>query len=235
MMTRVVLLQSNYLPWRGYFDLIHDADLFLFYDQAKYTKNDWRNRNRIYAPGGAHWLTIPVSAESVRLRIDRVRVDGYPWQERHHRALLAAYGGAPRFGDLAPLLEETYLKRRWTWLSELNQHLIGELARGLGLDTPLRAAPEVLAHEAGDRVDRLLAVLQAAGATHYLSGPAARDYLAGREDDFERAGIALEFKRYPDYMAYPQRRAPFEPAVSVVDLIANVGWERAPGLIWGER
>lgn len=61
-MKKVGVIQSNYIPWKGYFDLIHDVDLFVFYDDVQYTKNDWRNRNLIKTPTGAKWLTIPVSS-----------------------------------------------------------------------------------------------------------------------------------------------------------------------------
>jgi hypothetical protein len=61
-----VVLQSSYIPWRGYFDLIHDADVFVFYDDVQYTVNDWRNRNRIKTANGVVWLTIPVGNQNDR-------------------------------------------------------------------------------------------------------------------------------------------------------------------------
>ena len=57
---KVAILQSNYIPWKGYFDIINLVDEFIIYDDCQYTKNDWRNRNRIKTCNGLQWLTIPV-------------------------------------------------------------------------------------------------------------------------------------------------------------------------------
>src|SRR3954469_1788276 len=89
---KVVVLQSNYVPWKGYFDLIHDADLFIFYDEVQYTKNDWRNRNRIVTKNGPQWLTIPIPHEAVHQKISEVLLpkDG-DWQKLHWKSLFFGY------------------------------------------------------------------------------------------------------------------------------------------------
>src|SRR5690606_10151511 len=56
---KAAIVQSNYLPWKGYFDIINMVDLFIFYDDVQYTKRDWRNRNRIKTRDGIKWLTVP--------------------------------------------------------------------------------------------------------------------------------------------------------------------------------
>src|SRR4029079_10372519 len=96
-MSTVAVLQSNYLPWKGYFDIIHDADLFIFYDDVQYTKNDWRNRNRIKAPGGTAWLTVPVG-QALDRRICDVEIREHHWQLKHWRTLQQCYGQSPHFG-----------------------------------------------------------------------------------------------------------------------------------------
>lgn len=217
---RVVVLQSNYLPWKGYFDLIQEADAFIFYDEVKYTKNDWRNRNRIYSRQGLHWLTIPIRHDAVKLKISEVPLPEASWQAEHLRTLEQCYGSARHFRQLEPLLRELYASRQWTRLSEFNQFATVSIARLLGLRTTFLNSRDFQLE--GDRVGRLVSLLRQVGATEYLSGPAARAYLAGSESLFAEAGIRVWFKRYEGYPAYPQLREPFEHSVSILDVLANV-------------
>ena len=226
----VVVLQSNYLPWKGYFDLLHDADLFIFYDEVQYTKNDWRNRNRIKVPGGTAWLTIPVGA-AIHRRICDVELPDSRWQEKHWKTLRQYYSRTPHFRDYEPFLRDVYLERRWRTLSELNQYLISTIARDfLGIKTRIADSREFATD--GRRLDRLVMLLQSAGASHYVTGPAATDYID--EARFAAAGIGLTFKSYDGYPEYPQRYAPFIHSVTILDLLCNVG-PAGPQYIWEWR
>lgn len=217
---RAVVLQSNYLPWKGYFDLIQEADVFVFYDEVQYTKNDWRNRNRICSKNGPTWLTIPISRDAVKQKISEVRVPQTGWQQDHFQVLTHSYRPAPHFGQIEPLLQEIYQDRQWTHLSALNHFCTERIAQVLGLTT--RFLDSKTFDLEGGRVERLVSLLRQVGATEYLSGPSARDYLAGSEPLFAAAGIELRFKSYAGYPEYPQLHAPFEHAVSVLDVLANV-------------
>jgi len=217
---RVVVLQSNYLPWKGYFDLIQSADVFVFYDEVQYTKNDWRNRNRICSKNGLQWLTIPISRDAVKLKISQVPLPDAGWQADHYKALNYCYHSAPFFSQIEPLLEEFYRNRSWAFLSELNRFCTESISRLLGLTTRFLNSNDFRLEN--DRVGRLVALLQQVGATEYLSGPSARAYLAGSEPLFEEAGIKLSFKSYDGYPEYTQLHRPFEHAVSILDLLANV-------------
>jgi len=226
---KVAILQSNYIPWRGYFDLIHDVDIFVLYDDVQYTKNDWRNRNTIYPANGPQWLTIPVG-DQIHLKIFEVPLPDPRWQGKHLRTLTQAYAKAPFFSDLEPLLLEIYRDVQWKTLSELNAALIRKISARLGISTQIVDSRDFSA--VGGRVERLLSILTQIGASHYISGPAAQGYLAGHETEFADRCIHLEFKKYPAYPEYPQRGKTYVPAVSVIDLIANVGLEDAPKYIW---
>ena len=217
---RAVVLQSNYLPWKGYFDLIQNADVFVHYDEVQYTKNDWRNRNRLCSKNGPAWLTIPISRDAVKQKISEVRLPEPRWQEDHYKTLFQSYRPAPYFSQIAPLLEEFYRGRPWTFLSELNHHCTERIAGVLRL--PTRFLDSKNFQLEGGRVERLISLLRQIGATEYLSGPSARDYLAGSEPLFAAAGIRLLFKTYAGYPEYPQLHAPFEHAVTVLDVLANV-------------
>lgn len=231
MSRRVVINQSNYVPWRGYFDLIHDADFFVFYDDVQYTKNDWRNRNRIKTPHGLEWLTIPVGKDENRL-VNEVRLPPDPaWARHHWQRLEASYQSAPYFKDYGYWLSDVLLHEKWPTLSALNQQLVRTIAQDfLGLHTTFGRSEDYAI--SGQKQDRLLALLAALGATTYISGPAAKSYLT--PERFAAAGIALEWKDYAGYPAYAQLHPPFESAVSILDLLFSTG-TRAPEYIWGWR
>lgn len=230
---KVVVLQSNYLPWKGYFDLIHDADAFVFYDEVKYTKNDWRNRNQVYSKNGLHWLTIPIDKDAVKLKISDVRMKNTDWQQLHYDTLCLSYKRAPFFHQLEVFIEDWYKKNKWESLSELNQFTIMKIAEFLGIGTRFLNSKNYVLKDG--RIERLIDLLEQVGATQYISGPAARDYLAGSEHLFSEKKIDLKFKDYSGYPAYTQLTSPFENGVSIVDLIANVKREEISHYIWGWR
>lgn len=225
----VAVLQSNYIPWRGYFDIVHDADLFVFYDDVQFTKNDWRNRNRIKTASGPAWLTVPVGQDIGR-RICDVEIPDARWQEKHWKTLSQAYARAPHFARYRPFLEDAYLGRRWESLSALNRHLVEGVSRELGIATRFGDSRDYTLEGQGS--DRLLKLLRAVGATRYVSGPAARAYLD--EAAFASAGIEVAWKSYEGYPDYPQVHPPFEARVSALDLLFSRGPD-APECIWGWR
>lgn len=76
-MKKVAIVQSNYIPWRGYFDLIAFVDEFIIYDDMQYTKRDWRNRNRIKTSQGLQWITVPVQVKGrFHQKIRETLIDG---------------------------------------------------------------------------------------------------------------------------------------------------------------
>lgn len=229
-MTTAVILQSNYIPWKGYFDLIHDADVFVFYDDVQFTKQDWRTRNKIKTAQGPQWLSVPAGADRNRL-ICEVRLTDSSWQSKHWKTIEQNYRKCPHFEQYRPIFEELYLARAWDNLSALNQTFIRRIARELlGITTHFIDSREFKAH--GQKQDRLLDILGKLGATRYISGPAAKDYIDPAR--FEEAGIELIWKDYSGYPEYPQRYPPFEHGVSILDLLFNVG-PSAPWYIWGWR
>ena len=227
---RVAVLQSNYIPWKGYFDLIHDVDVFVFYDDVQFTKSDWRNRNRIKTSQGTQWLSIPTGIK-IHQRIDEVELTNTAWQARHWRTLLMNYGKCAHFGRYRDYFERVYLDRQWRSLSELNQTLIKKISIDfLGIRTEF--ADSSLYAPTGQKQDRLLSLLGQIGATCYVSGPAAQGYIA--PERFSDSGIGLVWKDYGNYPEYAQRFPPFDHRVSILDLLFNAGPD-APWYIWGWR
>lgn len=230
---KVAILQSNYLPWRGYFHIIASVDTFVFYDCVKYTKNDWRNRNVIYTKNGKQWLTIPVAASAVKLSIDGVRFTDSKWQKVHAKSLKIGYSKAPFYSQLEELIQRFYIDCEWDNLSVMNIELISWICKKIGVSTELRNAREFSLKE--DRIERLLGILDALGATEYLSGPSASAYLNGSENLFHERGIKLKYTVYSNLPEYGQISKPFEPAVSIVDMIANLDWLEIPKYISPEN
>jgi len=225
---RAAILQSNYIPWRGYFDLIHEVDFFLFYDDVQYTHSDWRNRNRVMTPKGQRWLTIP-SGQNLNRLICEVEINDQGWKRQHRSIIEQNYRNAPYFDEYRTLLDFLY-ENQITNLSDYNQRAIKHLSNILGISAKFTDS-RLLAIN-GQKTDRLIRLLEKVGATQYISGPSARNYL--EETMFVEAGIELIYKEYPPYPAYQQCFSPFSPFVSILDLLFNVGKE-APEYIWGWR
>jgi hypothetical protein len=229
-MKRVGILQSNYIPWKGYFDIIHDVDLFVFHDDLQYTKNDWRNRNRIKTQAGERWLTIPVGTSEHR-RICDVRLPHPSWAIDHWRRIQAAYERAPFFAEYRDYLDALYRGTTWTWLSEMNQAFIVGISRDLlGIQTTFCTSTEL--HLTRTKGERVLELLEKTGAETYVSGPAARAYIT--DEEFTKAGIQVIWKDYAGYPEYAQLHPPFSHRVTILDLLFHTGPE-AGRHIWGWR
>ncbi|MCA1568902.1 MAG: WbqC family protein [Chloroflexi bacterium] len=214
----VAIIQSNYIPWKGYFDVIAAVDEFFLYDTVQYTRRDWRNRNRIKTTQGPQWLTIPVQGSRAH-RICDVAISDPLWAGRHWRTLAQEYARAPYFAEYREAIETLYMDAEERMLSAVNERFIRALCGLLGITTPIARAADDSEHET--KTEKLVAVCVDAGATEYLCGPASRDYLEAWR--FDEAGIALTYVDYSGYPEYPQLFGPFLHEVTVLDLIFNTG------------
>jgi len=219
----VAIVQSCYIPWRGYFDLIASVDEFILYDDRQFTRRDWRNRNRIKTPQGTRWLTIPVETKGrYHQRIDETLIEDPGWPDQHRKTLTHNYAAAPHFADYRVLLESLYgAAKSEPRLSSINRQFIEAIAGALGITTTLSWSTDYEVD--GAKTDRLVALCRAANATHYLSGPRARSYLD--EGAFADAGIRLTYFDYSGYPEYEQLYPPFEHAVTILDLLFHTGPE----------
>lgn len=217
---KIAILQSNYIPWKGYFDIINMVDEFIILDEVQYTKNDWRNRNLIKTQHGVHWITIPVKMSFLQ-KISETEIANNRWFIKHWNTLRLEYGKAKYFNQYKDVFEKFYLETApsLTLLSDINREMIKIICNILGIQTKITLDRDYQIIDG--QTERLLDLCQKAGATTYLSGPAAKNYFD--MDLFQRNGITVEWMDYSGYKEYDQLYPPFEHGVSILDLIFSEG------------
>lgn len=217
---KVAIVQSNYIPWKGYFDLINFADEFILYDDVQYTKRDWRNRNKIKTPDGLMWLTIPVEVKGKYFqKINETVISDPRWYQKHWKAIVHNYSNAQYFSEYREIFEDLYLSSNERYLSQVNYRFLSVICKFLGIDTKLLWSTDY--NLAGGKTERLVSLCKQAKATEYLSGPAAKDYVD--EELFRNEGMVLRYMDYSGYPEYNQLFPPFKHQVSIIDLIFNEG------------
>lgn len=218
-MKKVAIVQSNYIPWKGYFDLIASVDEFILYDDMQFTRRDWRNRNLIKTPQGLKWLTVPVQVKGKYTQaIRETEIQSADWADVHWKTLCGNYARADHYPEIAALLEPLYRAQHKT-ISALNRRFIEAVCSYLGIMTELRNSWDYTLVDG--KSERLADLCRKAGATTYVSGPAAKNYLD--ESAFAALGIAVEWFDYDGYPVYPQLWGEFSHGVSIVDLLFNCG------------
>ena len=221
---KTAILQSNYIPWRGYFDMIKSVDFFVLYDHVQYTKNDWRNRNIIKTNQGQQWLTIPVQSNSLLQSIDNTFISDKHknWHIKHLRTLQMSYAKSKYFKEVFPWIEHLYNKAgEMDRLTDINEYLIREICSFLEIKTKIKRDSDFELIEGKN--EKLLNICKQLGSEVYLSGPAAKSYID--EGLFKLNGIDVEWMDYGGYPEYEQINGDFMPNVSILDLIFNTGAE----------
>lgn len=223
MTKKIAISQSNYIPWRGYFDNIAQVDEFVLYDDMQYTRRDWRNRNQIKTPQGLLWLTIPVEVKGKYFqKIKDTKVSTKKWAKDHLKTIQLNYAKAKCFKEVFPFLDELYHQaEEMMYLSEINYLFLGRICQFLDIHTPLKFSSEYAYNIEADRNRRLIEICQLAQATDYYSGPAAKNYMD--LELFKQHNIRVHWYDYTGYAEYTQLYPPFEHHVSIIDLLLNEG------------
>jgi len=219
-MKRVAILQSNYIPWKGYFDMIAAVDEFILYDDMQYTRRDWRNRNQIKTPQGVQWLTVPVLVAGKYHQLIRdTQIDGAEWALTHWKALVQNYSRAAYFEEISTWLKPLYLTMHYSHISQLNRSMIEAICNYLNIKTKITNSWD---YELVDgKTERLADLCRQANAAVYLSGPSARNYVD--ESVFTNMNIKLSWFDYDGYHEYPQLWGAFTHGVTTLDLLFNCG------------
>jgi hypothetical protein len=231
-MKTLAVIQSAYIPWKGYFDIIHDSGEFVLYDTVQYVERSWQNRNQIKTPKGAQWITIPVKTKGkYKQAIQEAELVDHKWENKHFNTLQSFYSKAPFWKQYKDAFIDLYSKcGQLTTISEVNELFIYACCKLLGITTPIKQAREFVLHEG--KTEKLIELCRQTGAGRYISGPAAKDYIIPGQ--FENAGVELVWKDYSGYPEYHQLHGGFTHSVSVLDLLFNAG-DNAGYYIWGWR
>jgi hypothetical protein len=218
---KVAIIQPNYIPWKGYFDIINMVDIFVLYDDVQFTVRDWRNRNRIKAKNGLLWMTIPTDGTQEKIIKNVKIVWNEKWNIKHWKSIVINYSKAKYFQEYKDYFEELYFNLKEYFLWEINFKFIEAIAKILGIKTKIILSSDLNYDRKLTKTDRLIAILKELNATSYLSGPSAKNYI--NEELFKKSNIKLEWMDYSGYPEYPQLYPPFIHEVSIIDLILNTG------------
>ncbi len=221
MSKRVAIVQSSYIPWKGFFDIIRRVDEFILYDDVQFTRRDWRNRNQIKTAQGLHWLSIPVKSKGrYEQLICETEISEPSWAEQHWQSIRHAYGKAPAFATHGARLQKIFESAaQQTLLSSVNGVLLREICAWLGLNTKITSSLDYVAQ--GSKTERLVSLCLASKATAYLSGPSAKAYM--EPEQFSAHNIALDYIDYGPYPTYAQLHGAFVHTVAIVDLLLHMG------------
>ena len=227
---KIAILQPNYIPWKGVFDLINQVDVFVFYDDVQYTKKDWRNRNKIKTPNGEIWLSVPVLHKGKRYQnISDTKIDtSKNWQQKHYKSIEKSYQKAPYFNEYKYLLDDIYINNKWSNISELNVYSTKHIAKLLDIDVEWYLSSQ-LSCDGKKNGEKIINICKKLGCNYFINGPSSKSFMDQKL--FNEASITLEYMAY-NYKAYKQLYPPFNHKVTIFDVIFNCGVEKAKELIF---
>lgn len=221
---KIAISQSNYIPWKGYFDNIALVDEFILYDDMQYTKRDWRNRNKIKTAQGLKWLSVPVEVKGKYFqKIKDTRVSNKDWNTNHLNILKNNYSKAKCYREVLPFVEDLYINAgKLETISEINFHFLRSICEYLDINTKISFSSDYELLPEG-KTERLVDLCEQVSGKEYFTGSAAKAYM--EEELFTEKGIKVTYYDYSDYDSYEQLYGDFEHGVSILDLLFNKGVE----------
>lgn len=220
-MKRISILQPGYLPWLGFFQQMERCDVFVLLDDVQFTKNDWRNRNRIKTATGVQWLTVPVLHKFGQTIKDTLIDNKSRWAKKHIQSLKTSYGKSTYFGSYFEEIEK-YYQREWKYLIDIDRELTAWFFNALKLKRELHVSSELnLASD--DRQLRLIEICETLGCDVFYEGKSGRNYMDVQL--FREKGIDVEFQDYahPFYTQLWTGKQGFISHLSIIDLLFNEG------------
>lgn len=220
---KIAIMQPTYLPWLGYFNLIKTSDKFVFFDDVQFAKRSWQQRNRILLNGKEKMLTIPVLSKGKFNQCinEALTDDSLNWKKSHLLIIKSAYSKHPHGKNMIDLMEFCY-NNTSNNLSDINTTIIIQLAKKIGLQTEFLFSSSLQA--SGKKSDYLLQICKELNASTYLSALGSKEYIE-QEGLFASSNIEVIYQHF-ELKEYRQIKAQeFCPYMSIIDLIANVGFE----------
>jgi hypothetical protein len=228
----VVIMQPFYLFLRKHFHQVQRADLYIFMDDTQFVKNGHMNRNRIKSPNGYVWLTIPIIQKGrFGQKLNQVEINNNEnWRKKHWKSILQNYKSAPFFKQYSDFFKDVY-EREWHYLVDLNIYLIQNISLFLGITNTKFKKLSKLGVENNNPTQRLINICESVGATNYIIGTRAKDYM--EEEKWEKTKVKLEYFEQ-EYPHYPQLWGKFLDNCSIVDLLFNCG-PNSDKYIWNNK
>lgn len=219
--------QPAYLPWLGLFHKIALSDIYVLLDEVQFEKNSFINRNKIKTPNGPQLLTVPLSKSGYRDKpVKDLEINNTDnWGKNHLERISQNYKKAPFFDGYADFFESVY-NQKWTNLIDLVIYMLEFFLKELKINTRVIKQSEL--HTLGKKQDLVLEMCKKLNADIFVFGALGRDY--ADENVFRNNGIKIYFQDYI-HPSYPQQWGEFVPYMSIIDLLFNVGPEKASTLI----
>lgn len=221
-MSKVIITQPNYIPWKGYFSNMRGVDYLVMYDDVQYTKRDWRNRNFIITKNGPLLLTIPVNTKGkFYQKINQTTVSDKNWNQKHWNLIEDNYKKTKFFYEYKNHFYDLYFSIQTDIISEINLIFIQKIIELLNLNIKIIKSSDL--NISGDRNTRLLNICKTLDCDTYYSGPAAKSYMD--EEMFTNNSIQVKYYDYNNFKEYKQNWDGFTHQVSILDMFFNLGSE----------
>ena len=219
---KVVISQPMYFPWVGMFEQIRLCDVYVHYDDVQFSKGSFTNRVQIKtnSPQGFNWLTVPLRNNELGSNINKLKIDDQKnWQHQHLEILKQAYRKSPYFTEMIDIVKQLFDCNTNT-ISDLSRTSIELIIDYFDLAENKSFYVSSALNIEGQSSERVYKIVRYFNGTHYITGHGAKNYLD--HSLFENNGIEVD---YMDYLKLPysQLYGEFNPYVSILDIIANIG------------
>lgn len=211
--------QPEYIPWLGFFDKLARCDTFVIYDNAQFQHGSFHNRNKIRTAHGWKWLTIPIMHGHPQT-IKDVRISGSDWKQKQLSVIKHNYEKTPYFKEYFPMIKEA-ITFNHELLIGLNLHLIKNIAQILNIKANMVRSSE-FPYCGREKNEKLVSMCKFLGADTYLSGSGGKAYV--EEGLFNEAKVEVQWHNY-GHPTYKQNFSGFQPNMSIIDLLFNMGPE----------
>ncbi len=220
----IAIMQPTYLPWAGYFNLMNRVDRFIFLNNVKFEKSSWQTRNQILVNKQSRYITLPTTGSRLQVINEVLLNDNTPWRSRHIKTLEQAYKKTTYGGDILNCISPVIENNSLVFLQDITMAIIEAIAGQLHIHCTIFRSSDI--NTKGKRSGRLVELCQYFNDTSYFSPAGARQYIQ-QDGCLENAGITVEYQHYQPE-PYPQKTVQtFVPYLSIVDVVAHIGWTGA--------
>jgi hypothetical protein len=224
-------MQPHYFPWPGYFNLIYKSNIFIFLDDAQYSKGSWHCRNYIIINKKKYLLKVPTVKSPLKTNINNKLIDTKNnWKLKQIKTIEQSYFNHEYFSDLNELLN-FFKNFKTNNLSELNIELVKFICKKLDINCEYVLSSKLNIKE--NRTIKIVKILEQINASEYISTIGAKEYLI--KDNFEElTNIKLTFNDFIQKEYSQNNLEIFVNNLSIIDLIANIGWMKSGQYIKNE-